>query len=877
MRLVVSCSAALAVALAVSSAAAQPEDRAYDEEPTTGLETPLTPLAGEFDAMAVVANPAGLRFLRGSHFGLLLHLDDDEHATTGGAGFGAYHAFTSSGRLLPPIGFGVGVEVLRPDRPSLTPDPGEATRLSLGSAMALGDASAFGVTYHRFFDDSTRSLHGVSTWDFGLTSRLGRYAALGVVARDVGRPNVAGAPVQRRYEGELSFRPTGTERLELALGGRLGETRLDVDGWLRWSWRVVRGVYFKGEVVAQSLQQVTVTPEGVAEDEVYEGRVTAGLELSFGRTGVSGFGTLASDIDGDDPRALSTSVYLRLSEEQASPLLGEAERIAQFELSGPMGDRRLTNTVILLKDAREDDAVKGVFVRIDGMAGGWAAASTLRAELGKIQAAGKPVMAYMVAGTTRDYYIASVADTVWVDPAGGLRLAGFAATSLYFKGLFDTLGVLAQFERIEEYKSAPESYTRTGPTEPALRMRNELYDDMYATLIDGIATGRKITPARARELVDDGPYTAGQLEKLTELVDGVVEPDKLGEAVRKAMGGRSIPFRGRPRRRPEYWAHPAMAIIFVDGDIVSGKSQVIPFLGRRLAGAETIVGAIASARANPDIDAIVLRIDSPGGSALASELMAREVFKTRGVKPIICSMGDLAASGGYFIAAGCDVIYAEPTTITGSIGIFTGKVEVSSLLSQLGLSWVTYTRGKFADRESYFRPYTEEEKLRIKEQIRYYYGRFTGTVAKGRGMTEEAVDEVGRGHVWTGKQAKAVKLVDELGGIGDAIARAKAEAGIAADMPTRVIYLPAPAGSLLSRLLGLGFLGALEGEDGAVETDVDQDYGLENEGDGGAAAKAAALLGLPGAGSLLDALPGSLLLDPTEPQARLPFAIVWGK
>jgi protease-4 len=320
-----------------------------------------------------------------------------------------------------------------------------------------------------------------------------------------------------------------------------------------------------------------------------------------------------------------------------------------------------------------------------------------------------------------------------------------------------------------------------------------------------------------------------------------------------------------------------MAIIFVDGDIVSGKSQVIPFLGRRLAGAETIVGAIASARANPDIDAIVLRIDSPGGSALASELMAREVFKTRGVKPIICSMGDLAASGGYFIAAGCDVIYAEPTTITGSIGIFTGKVEVSSLLSQLGLSWVTYTRGKFADRESYFRPYTEEEKLRIKEQIRYYYGRFTGTVAKGRGMTEEAVDEVGRGHVWTGKQAKAVKLVDELGGIGDAIARAKAEAGIAADMPTRVIYLPAPAGSLLSRLLGLGFLGALEGEDGAVETDVDQDYGLENEGDGGAAAKAAALLGLPGAGSLLDALPGSLLLDPTEPQARLPFAIVWGK
>ena len=850
MRFIAVAAPAFALVLVSSPAAAQPEETRFNEEPTSGLDTPITPLAGEYDAMAVVANPAGLRFLRGRHYGLLLHFDDDDEASTSGAGFGGYMGFGTGGGLLPPLGLGIGIEALRPARRSLDPDPGDALRVSLGSGMAVGDASAIGVTYHHFFDDSTQTLGGVDTWDFGLSTRAGPHFAVGLVVRDFARPTIANAKVQRRYELELAMRPTGTERLDLAIGGRLGETRLDVDGWFRWSWRVARGVYFKGEVVAQSLQQITTTAAGRAEDTEYEGRVTAGFEISFGRSGVTGLGTLAGDIDGENVRGLATSAYFRLSEEIASPLFGDRARIAQVSLAGGMGERGLTNKVIQLRDARRDDAVKGVFIRVEDVGVGWAGARTLRAELEKIRAEGKPIMAYMVAGSTKDYYIASVADKIWVDEVGGLQLAGFAATSLYYKGLFDKLGVEVQIEKIEEFKSAPEAWTSDEPSGPALRMRNELYDDLYATIVGDIARGRGLAPKRVRELIDGGPYTSLQLAEMTELVDKVVNPDDLGGLVKDAMGGRSYPFAGRPNKKPERWAHPIIAVIFIDGTLVSGGSQRIPFINQRQAGGATIIRALAEARADPDIDAIVLRVNSPGGSVLPSELIAREVLKTKKVKPLICSMGDVAASGGYYVVAGCDVIFAEPTTITGSIGIFAGKPDLSALLSKLGFTWYTFKRGKASDRESYFRSYTEEERKQLKQQIGHFYKRFIDYVAEGRGLTAEQVDAIGRGHVWTGRQAKQLELVDELGGIGDAIARAKQEAGIPESLPTELVYLPEPATNILDRLLNFRLLRAEQ-------------------------SASPVFLGIPGADKILDAIPVSLWLEPDAMQALLPFAIIW--
>jgi protease-4 len=238
---------------------------------------------------------------------------------------------------------------------------------------------------------------------------------------------------------------------------------------------------------------------------------------------------------------------------------------------------------------------------------------------------------------------------------------------------------------------------------------------------------------------------------------------------------------------------------------------------------------------------------------VASELISREVFATRGVKPILCSMSDLAASGGYFVAAGCDLIFAEPMTITGSIGIFSGKFDLGGLAGKLGITTDTFKRGARADLESMYRPYTDDERAVVKDGLRYMYGRFVGAVAEGRAMTKDAVDAVGRGHVWTGAQAQPIRLVDRLGGLEDAIDEARRRVGLSPGTKVQLFELPGAPSSLL------GSLGKLIGvQDAAPDL-----------------AALAALADLPVLRELVRGVPASILVAPSVPQTRLPFDIAW--
>lgn len=836
----------LAIVGSAVPAWAQPSDgRQVEEEPTGGVRLPAIGLAGDHDATSVSLNPAGLFFLGGPELGLALDVADEDDARTAGPGFGLFYGQTMGGGLLPRVGVGLGLEVLRASRVRLDPDPGTPTRFTFASAMPLGNTLSFGLGWHRFFDADGMSLSGVSTWDAGLSARFGSHVASGFVVRDLGAPSVAGEPVQRRYELEVVARPTGTDRLDLGLGGRIGEEHGDADAWLRWSLKLTRGLYLRGEAETRALRLVDRDPTGVVtrrDDREYQ--LTAGLEVSFGGMGVGTYGSAIVDSDGGG-RFGSGTLVARLSARPIPSILPARKRIEKLELSGGMSARRHTLTIAKLRRMRRDGALVAVLVQMDGLSVGWATARELRNELVALRKAGKKVFAYMVNGTSRDYYVASAADRVWIDPAGDIRFSGFSATILYFKGVFDKLGVKAEFERIEEYKSAPEAFTRTGPTEPARRMRAALYDSLLDTMVADIAASRGLDAAAVLRLMDDGPYTAGDLQG-SPLVDKIATPKELGAILVEELGGR-YPVGAEPRERADRWSYPKVAVIHVEGDIVDGKSQTMPIIGRRSAGSETVIGAIAAARADPSVKAIILRIDSPGGSATASELMAREVFATRGVKPIICSMGDVAASGGYFLAAGCDTILADPMTITGSIGIFFGKFDVSGLASRLGLSWTTWKRGQRADIASMWRPLSDEERVFFKERLRYFYNRFVKTVADGRKMTEAEVDEVGRGRVWTGAAAKGKRLVDQHGGIGDAIELAKARVGLGDDELVQLVLLPQQEVGLLQQLTGLPT--------------------------GQAAAPASPLELIPGGAALLRALPLSLLVQPSAPQARLPFEL----
>lgn len=840
-----------ALVLAAAPARAQ---RQIAEEPTGGVNLPATPLGGEHDARSTAVNPAGLQFVKGLAIALAVDASGEEHATTGGPGVGLYVASALGGGLFPRIGLGLAAEWLRPSRARLLPDPGTPTRYTIATSMGFGRRAALGLAWHHFADDHPAStIDGLGTWDLGLSWRLGNRFAVGAVVRDLGAPRVGDVPVQRRYELEWTTRPTGTDRLDLGLGGRIGETRADLDGWLRASLEVARGLYLHAAFETRELHVLETTPSGDQLDyDDRDMRGTLGVEISFGGAGVTTYGAGGIDEEGE-ARALGATVVARLSSQDVPAIQGRPGRIERLELSGAMGVRSISRHVLRLRAIARDPAAKAVVITIDGIGAGWASVQELREEIGKVRAAGKKVFAYMVAGSTRDYFVASACDKVYVDPAGGLRLTGFAGTTLYFRGTFDKLGVSAQFEKIAEYKSAPESYTDLGPSAPALKMRDDMYDSMYEELLAGIVRGRGLDRETVEKLVKGGPYSAGDLQNDKRLVDSVADPDQVAELISVELGG-LYPVGEEPDERDDRWERPAVAVIYADGDIVDGKSSTIPLLGRKLVGAETMVAALQAARANPSVKAVVIRIDSPGGSALASELMSREVFKTRGVKPIICSMGDIAASGGYFLAAGCDRIFAEPMTITGSIGIFYGKFDLSGLLAKLGVSSTTVKRGDHADMESYYRPYTDEERTIIRDKLKYLYGRFTGAVAKGRGMTEAEVDAVGRGHVWTGKQAKGVGLVDELGGLGDAIDHAKTQAGLGTGDRVRIIELPRPSGGLLSFLLG-GIVKAQAQAEGGEQTLDFNELGAVKD--------------------VLQAFPASVLAQPETPQARLPFEITW--
>jgi protease IV len=824
-----------------AAALAQGVAKQYAAPVTDGLAIPGTSISTEFDARAATFNAGGLALLRGTELAIALDEQDLDYATSGGPGFGAYLASVGGGDTWPRMGVGMGLEWLRPPRSELSPDPGEPFRFTLSAAIGLGKHAGFGVSWHHFHDDGV--LEGVDTFDLGLAVRLHNYVGFGATLTDIATNPIDGVPIERRYSGEVSVRPLGTDRLELAAGTRIGETRGDVDGWGRATVKVARGVYVMADFEDRELLEIDDLPSGTVDRDVREYRATLGFELAIGNAGILGSATGVRDPTGAN-HALGGTFVARYSAVGPESVLGTSDHVERVDLAGEINVRALTQLVVRLRRIEQDASVKAVLVMFDGVEAGWGTLEELRDELLRARKAGKKVFAYMTYGTGRDYFVASAADKIYLDPSGGIRLVGMAGQSFYFRGLLDMVGIVPEFEKIAEYKSAPEQLTEHAATPIAAKMHADLFDSIYDHWIAAIADGRHMSVADMKQLVDHGPYDAGELAQNTKLVDAVAAPDKVSLLIGKEVGEIAVAETEIPR--PERWQRPQIAVIYVDGDITDGESKSVPVIGQAVAGGQTLISAVVAARSDPRIGAIVLRIDSPGGSALASELIAREVFATRKIKPILCSFSNTAASGGYFIAAGCDKIYAEQMTITGSIGIFAGKADLSGLAHKLGIDIDIYKHGDHSDSESMFRSYTDDERADLLVKLRYMYSRFVGAVAEGRGMTKDAVDAVGRGHVFTGAQAQPIKLVDAFGGLGDAIEDAKQRMGLSADTKIDIVELPRPPKSMFGALGGL--------------------LGIRAEA-------SVAFTDLPLVKAILRGIPASMLLAPTAPQARLPVDI----
>ncbi|MEN8008251.1 MAG: signal peptide peptidase SppA [Candidatus Krumholzibacteriota bacterium] len=434
------------------------------------------------------------------------------------------------------------------------------------------------------------------------------------------------------------------------------------------------------------------------------------------------------------------------------------------------GELTMPEVLFSLYRAAEDERITGLVLDLRGAAVDWAKVEEIRGAVENFRDTGKPVVAYLDAGGTRDYALAAVADQVVVSPEANLMVLGISAELAFMRDTLDKLGMKADFVHVGAYKSAPERMTRSSASDANREMITSIVDDRYEALLDMLASSRGVDKDVVSGWIDQGMFDARGALK-AGLVDTVMYFDELMD---DRFGDEDITYLStysldRPKRRSTEYE---VAVVFITGVIMPGTSRFDNFQGK-LAGSETVVEQLQSVGEDDDVDAVILRVDSPGGSALASDLIWNEIQKVQQNKPVIVSMSGLAASGGYYVACLGDSIFADPGTLTGSIGVYAGKMDRSGMYRKIGVNREFITRGKNALLFSDEGGFSDEQRELFQNQMDGFYERFLEKVAAGRGLTRDAVHEVAQGRVWTGRQGLERGLVDGMGGLHRSLDSAK--------------------------------------------------------------------------------------------------------
>lgn len=462
-----------------------------------------------------------------------------------------------------------------------------------------------------------------------------------------------------------------------------------------------------------------------------------------------------------------------------------------------------------IRRAAEDENVKALVLRCNGSGAGWAKAQEVRWAIQAFKESGKPVWAYLALAGREGYYISSLADRVAIQPESFLNLSGLRAEVMFFKGALDKLGVQADLIRSGKYKSAGEPFTRDEMSPDFREAMNVTLDEFYGQLLDGIAAGRGRDAEHWRAILDEGPYTVAEAET-HGLVDDVMYENVFYEQLSEAVDVEDVHRIGVARYAGKAdstrsGGRKKIAMLHAIGTITSGSSWTDPFSGQHeTLGAETFESQLERLREDDDVEGVILRIDSPGGDAIASDQMLHAVRRLSEEKPLVVSMSTLAASGGYYIASVPDVpIVAYPGTYTGSIGVFTIHFNLRKLYDKLGISKDILTRGRFAAVDSDYKSMTPAEREKLSRYVTAIYEAFLARVSEGRGVDADSIHELAQGRVWVGNQALANGLVDELGGYDKAIELVKEAAEIGEDEAVQVVHYP-PRRTLFETLFSGG-------------------------------------------------------------------------
>ncbi len=706
------------------------------------------------DSTSMVVNPGGIGikgegelFFSNSVYSQLSQTNF--FATYANFNFG-YQQFTPAGSVLKPL-----------------------RKYIVGAGYPIFDGLSLGITYYNVQSADNSNL-SASNIDFGLLARPADSLSLGVVMKNINTPFFGNTKINRSYLASVGYRPAAWDRLTFTLDAEYveGSPLQRVRGLLGLETEFIDGITLQGKVSTD------------ATFKQFGWSLNAGLNFPY--IGV-GYGRVT------EPAGSRDAAYAKVTLNKSRTLFEAfSSRFAEINFNGQIAANKDTNIGLFMVErknsvydylqsiekAEKDKDIAGIILNMNNFRSGYGSTEELRQRLDKFKASGKKIIAYVRSLDLGNYYLATVADQIVMHPIGEIQLEGLGSVNYFYKGLLDKVGIEAQFQRAGKYKSAVEPLTRTSASEADKEQTGALLSDFYSDISGAITASRKINQADFLAIINNKMLINSQEAKDLKLVDQLGHYDEIGKIAAKFLNKEGkFPLTDISKReyRKYNWSDDAkIAIINAGGTIIEGPSTRDFLSGESSMGAETVADMLNKARKDSSIKAVVLRVDSGGGSALASDIIARELSRFKeDKKPIVVSMANVAASGGYWIATDADKIVANSSTVTGSIGVFTGKMNFARLFKTLGINTESVKIGEHADAFSEARPFTEDEKKIMQNSAQTLYRIFLERVSAGRNINIVKVDEIAQGRVYSGKKAKELKLIDEIGGLDKAIEIAK--------------------------------------------------------------------------------------------------------
>lgn len=691
------------------------------------------PAASVFGLEAAWINPAVLGRFDASDFQLMADYVDGDYGKSWG---------TVAGRDRLAIAY----------RYIFNPTGSDYEEYVFAGGVATGEKAHLGVSY-RYFKAGPDLYNNRHFWTVGLGSRAGGRFSWATVFSNLNRGKVNGERTETEQRYSVAYRPVG-QKLTLAVDMFLStKTRLSNADYIYHAEFVpIEGLFVNGYIDSDRNFQVGLRANllkyFVGHKSRFDSKGHGGHTTAFvGTTSLR-----QASLIPEPGRRLTLRMSGRPAENPPRPLFGPKRT-------------PFVRLITAIYRAADDSSIREMVVSLQRLSIGFGQAQELREALAYFRERNKRVVCHLGSPGNISYYIATVADEIHIAPVCQLRLTGLRAELTFYAGTLDKLGVKIDLLRIGDYKTAAERYTHKEASEENREQVNRILDDLYGQFVADIADGRKISADSVRTIVDNGPYTSAEALEYG-LVDRLTYRDELTTNYMNPM--REISFKRylADTLLNDGWpALPVLALVVAEGEIVPGGGGTSVFDIPGGVTAEPLARAFDRIRRNPNEKGVVFRINSPGGAALVSEDIYRHVYKVSQEKPVVVSMSNVAASGGYYISMSAERIVATPATITGSIGIYGGKADLSSLYEKVALGKELYTRGRYAGMLSTIRPFTEEERAKYYSHLEAFYDHFVGLVANNRSLSVDSIDALGRGRVWTGREALANGLVDELGGL----------------------------------------------------------------------------------------------------------------